>query len=180
MKKGSYLINASRGTVVDIPALVTALESGHLAGAAIDVFPKEPKNNKESFVSELQSVPNVILTPHIGGSTEEAQEAIGNEVSESLIKFLKGGATDGAVNFPQIEVEIPREVRRILNIHQNVPGVLGQVNSIISDSGANIRNQHLSTDSNIGYLIIDMEVSDALPVAEKIAQLKTSLRTRMV
>lgn len=180
MKKGSYLINASRGSVVDIESLAQAIKSGHLQGAAVDVFPLEPKNNDEPFKSELQNLPNVILTPHIGGSTEEAQEAIGREVSHSLIEFTLKGMTLGSVNFPQLEIPPLSEGIRILNIHQNVPGVLGAINSLVSKSGANIRAQYLSTDPNIGYLVMDLEVKDGFDLGDQIQNLATSLKTRVL
>ncbi len=180
MKKGSYLINASRGGVVDIPALAEAIKSKHIAGAAIDVFPYEPASNEEPFKSELQELENVILTPHIGGSTEEAQESIGHEVAESFLRFLKYGATTGSVNFPILDVNDPRGATRVLNIHRNVPGVLSSINSIISEFGGNIVGQHLATDSNVGYLITDLEIKEAKKAAEKIAQLSTSIRTNVI
>jgi D-3-phosphoglycerate dehydrogenase len=181
MRKGSYLINASRGTVVDIPALATFLENGHIHGAAVDVFPVEPENNDQNFVSELQNQRNVILTPHIGGSTEEAQEAIGREVSHSLAAFIKTGSTLGAVNFPQVNVP-PKdsEAFRLINVHRNVPGVLGEINGIVSKAGANIRAQYLSTDLHIGYLVMDMERVRPQEVCERVAGLATSIKTRMV
>ncbi|MCB0350533.1 MAG: phosphoglycerate dehydrogenase [Bdellovibrionales bacterium] len=180
MKAGSYLINASRGKVVDIPALARALKSKHLSGAAIDVFPVEPASNKEPFISEIQELENVILTPHIGGSTIEAQEAIGQEVAESFTRYFYSGATTGAVNFPQVDVAMPRDYPRILNIHRNVPGVLGEVNGIISALKGNIVAQHLSTDARLGYLAIDLGVSDPQEVAKRISALPTSIRTRVV
>lgn len=180
MKKGSYLINASRGSVVDIESLAQAIKSGHLQGAAVDVFPLEPKNNDEPFKSDLQNLPNVILTPHIGGSTEEAQEAIGREVSHSLIEFTLKGMTLGSVNFPQLEIPPLSEGIRILNIHQNVPGVLGAINSLVSKSGANIRAQYLSTDPSIGYLVMDLEVKDGFDLGDQIQNLSTSLKTRVL
>lgn len=183
MKKGSYLINASRGSVVQVADLADALRAGHLRGAALDVFPEEPKNNKEIFKSEVQNIPNVILTPHIGGSTEEAQEAIGREVSYSLIQYAERGVTLGAVNFPQLEIPPLRtmdrgEGARILNVHQNVPGVLGEINGIVSKHGANIRAQYLSTDSHIGYLVMDLETQDASQLSALIGGLPTSIKTR--
>ena len=181
MKKGSYLLNASRGTVVDIPVLAQLLKSGHLAGAAVDVFPEEPQNNDEKFVSELQGLRNVILTPHIGGSTEEAQENIGREVAYSLIQYLKSGATTGAVNFPNIDVPASSlGGRRIVNVHRNVPGVLGEINGIVSKSGANIRAQYLSTDPTIGYVVIDMENGSIDQVFAQVSGLKTSIKTRLI
>jgi D-3-phosphoglycerate dehydrogenase len=180
MKKGAYLLNASRGTVVQIPALVAALKSGHLGGAAIDVYPEEPESNVDTFVTELQNLPNVILTPHIGGSTGEAQAYIGREVATSLIKFINAGATTGAVNFPQIELAQAPGTHRILNVHRNVPGVLRDVNRIVSERNANIHSQMLSTDMNIGYLIMDLDQDVSHDVREDIAALDTNIRTRIL
>lgn len=180
MKKGSYLINASRGTVVVIEALVDALKSKHIAGCAIDVFPYEPASNKEKFVSPLQGLSNVILTPHIGGSTEEAQKAIGMEVAESFRRFLKIGSSSGAVNFPNVDLPIKKGTSRILNVHRNEPGVLGEINGIISKAGANIEGQYLSTDDEIGYLVMDVHSTHADQLAGDIAKLGRSIRTRVV
>jgi D-3-phosphoglycerate dehydrogenase / 2-oxoglutarate reductase len=180
MRKGSYLLNASRGTVVDIPALAQALQSGHLGGAAIDVYPQEPESNDDPFKSELQGLKNVILTPHIGGSTSEAQESIGREVGTSLIRFVNGGATTGAVNFPQIELPAHAETHRILNVHRNVPGVLGEINGIVSGLKANIRSQMLVTDSQIGYLIMDLDQDVSDDVRQAIGLLPTNVRTRIL
>lgn len=180
MKKGSFLINASRGTVVNIAALVQALKSGKLGGTAIDVFPMEPSSNKEKFISELQGLKNVILTPHIGGSTEEAQFAIGQEVAESFRKYLKFGATTGSVNFPVIEIHKQPHVFRIMNVHRNEPGVLGEINSLVSKLGVNIQAQSLSTDNQIGYMIMDVEVSQGDDLADQIQKLPRSIRTRVM
>lgn len=180
MKKDSYLINASRGTVVVIDALVAALKEKHLAGCAIDVFPEEPASNKEKFKSPLQGVANVILTPHIGGSTEEAQHAIGLEVAESFRRYLKIGSSSGAVNFPNVDLPVKHGTSRILNVHRNEPGVLGEINSIISRAGANIEGQYLSTNSSIGYLVMDVHSSTAQGLAEEIEKLSRSIRTRVV
>jgi D-3-phosphoglycerate dehydrogenase len=180
MRRGSYLLNASRGTVVVIDALAAALRSGHLAGAAVDVYPEEPEANVDSFTSALQTLPNVILTPHIGGSTTEAQEAIGREVSSALTKFVNTGATTAAVNFPQIEQPVIRGTHRILNVHKNVPGVLRDINRIVSDLNANIQSQHLATDAHIGYLIMDINVDVSAEVMRAIAALETNIRTRIL
>ncbi|MGK4004430.1 phosphoglycerate dehydrogenase [Sorangium sp. So ce1036] len=180
MRKGSYLLNASRGSVVVIPALAEALKSGHLAGAAIDVYPEEPESNSDGFRTPLQGLPNVILTPHIGGSTEEAQEAIGREVSRALTQFATTGATTGAVNFPNVELPPLKGTHRILNVHRNVPGVLRDVNRIVSDVNANIDSQVLSTDANIGYLIMDLAQDVSAEVSRRIGALETSLRTRVL
>lgn len=180
MKPGSYLINASRGTVVVIEDLVEALKSKHIAGCAVDVFPVEPASNKEKFVSPLQNLPNVILTPHIGGSTEEAQKAIGMEVAESFRRFLNIGSSSGAVNFPNVDLPVKKGTSRILNVHRNEPGVLGEINTIISSAGANIEAQFLSTDAEIGYLVMDVHSTHANQLAKDIEGLKRSIRTRVV
>ncbi|MBC7693511.1 MAG: phosphoglycerate dehydrogenase [Methylotenera sp.] len=180
MKKGACLINASRGTVVDVPALASAIREGHIGGAAVDVFPSEPSGNHEKFVSELQGLPNVILTPHIGGSTEEAQAAIGVEVATSLLGFINNGTSTGAVNFPKVEAEPVPGTHRILNVHKNVPGVLRDINKIVSDLNSNIRGQMLSTDSEIGYLIMDIEQDVSAQVKEAVEKLSASIRTRIL
>jgi D-3-phosphoglycerate dehydrogenase len=180
MKKGACLINASRGTVVVIEDLVNALKEKHIAGCAIDVFPVEPASNKDKFTSPLQNLSNVILTPHIGGSTEEAQKAIGIEVAESFRRFLKIGSSSGAVNFPNVDLPVKKGTSRILNVHRNEPGVLGEINTIISQAGANIEGQYLSTDEEIGYLVMDVHSTHARELAENISNLKRSIRTRVV
>ncbi|MAE75048.1 MAG: phosphoglycerate dehydrogenase [Bdellovibrionaceae bacterium] len=180
MKEGGFLINASRGTVVVIEHLVEALKSGHVGGAAVDVFPEEPKNNQEAFHSPLQGLANVILTPHIGGSTEEAQYSIGLEVAESLTRYLSQGSTGGSVNFPQVDLPTLQQGRRLINVHKNVPGVLGKINGIVSSAGVNILAQSLATDAAIGYLVMDMQSSDAKKVFEDIADLETSIKTRQL
>lgn len=179
MKKGSFLINASRGSVVVIEDLVTQISEEHIAGAAIDVFPSEPASNEERFVSPLQNLPNVILTPHIGGSTEEAQLAIGQEVSESIIKFLTIGTTSGAVNFPNVDLPRRENSSRIINVHRNEPGVLGKINSIISERGANIDGQYLATDEKVGYLVIDVHADHAKGLINDIRALPMSIKTRL-
>jgi D-3-phosphoglycerate dehydrogenase / 2-oxoglutarate reductase len=180
MRPGACLLNASRGTVVVIDALAAAIRSGHIGGAAVDVYPDEPESNSDGFASPLRGLPNVILTPHIGGSTEEAQEAIGREVSAALIKLINSGATTGAVNFPQIELPQSKDAHRILNIHKNVPGVLRDINKIVSDYNANIRGQLLATDPNIGYLIMDLDQDVSKDVKNGVAALPTSIRTRIL
>ena len=160
MKPGSYLINNSRGTVVDLAALRDALRSGHLLGAAVDVFPVEPAGAAEPFVTPLQGLPNVILTPHIGGSTGEAQERIGAEVAHKLIDYSDAGSTLGAVNFPQVQLPGRPAATRYIHIHRNMPGMLGRVNSVFSSRGVNIAGQYLQTDSDIGYVVIETQ-SDA-------------------
>ena len=180
MRKGSYLLNASRGTVVVIPALAAALTSGHLAGAAVDVYPDEPESNTDGFRTPLQKLPNVILTPHVGGSTSEAQAAIGREVATVLSKHVRTGATAGTVNFPIIEPAVRGGARRILNVHRNVPGVLRDINKIVSDLQANIRSQTLATDPEIGYLVMDLDQDVSAEVYQRIAALPTNIRTRII
>ncbi len=180
MKRGACLLNASRGSVVQIPALAAALRNGHLGGAAIDVFPEEPEANSNGFVTELQGLPNVVLTPHIGGSTSEAQESIGREVATSLIKFVKAGATTGSVNFPELEIAPAQNTHRVLNVHKNVPGVLRDVNRIVSERNANIHSQLLKTHADIGYLIMDLDQDVSSEVCRDISQLHTNIRTRIL
>lgn len=157
MKPGAILINASRGTVVDIDALHAALQSGHLAGAALDVFPTEPKGPNEPLASPLIGMPNVLLTPHIGGSTQESQENIGREVAEKLVRFLQAGTSKGAVNFPELPYQEPAGEARILNVHRNVPGALGTLDNLLADQGLNIVSQSLQTRGQVGYVITDVD-----------------------
>lgn len=179
MKPGSYLINASRGTVVEIPALADAIKAGHVAGAAIDVFPEEPEGNTKSFQSPLVGLTNVILTPHVGGATEEAQSSIGREVANSLIRHITEGCTDGTVNFPIVHTSpLPEKQYRLLNVHKNVPGVLKDINNIVSASGANIQSQHLATDPQAGYLVMDFDRPLPEDSLRQIDSLGTSIRTR--
>jgi len=179
MKKGSYLLNASRGSVVDVEALAEALRSGHLEGAAVDVYPKEPEENTRSWESVLQGCPNTILTPHIGGSTEEAQEAIGLEVSHVLISLINSGSTVGAVNFPEISLPYGGpDTHRILNIHHNRPGVLRDVNSILSEF--NVSGEILGTKKYVGYLIVDVESAASSTIKKRISALPSSIRARIL
>jgi len=179
MKPGSYLLNASRGKVVDIPALAEALKSGKLAGTAVDVYPSEPEGNVKTWVSELQGCPNTILTPHIGGSTEEAQEAIGFEVSEVLIELVNTGSTNGAVNFPNISLPYGgATTHRLLNIHHNKPGVMRDVNSVLSEF--NVSGQILGTKKFVGYLIVDVESAASEEIKRRILELPSSIRTRVL
>jgi D-3-phosphoglycerate dehydrogenase / 2-oxoglutarate reductase len=180
MKPGSYLLNASRGMVVDIEALADALKSKHLAGAAIDVYPEEPETNSDGFQTALRGLSNVILTPHVGGSTEEAQAAIGKEVAVSILRYLRQGTTAGSVNFPQAELPPTARAHRLVNVHRNVPGVLRDINRIVSDRNANIRAQLLSTDASVGYLIMDLDHDVVDEVSSAIAGLKTSIKTRVL
>jgi D-3-phosphoglycerate dehydrogenase / 2-oxoglutarate reductase len=158
MKPGACLINNSRGTVVDLDALAGALRSGHLAGAAVDVFPVEPASNADRFVSPLQGLSNVILTPHVGGSTEEAQDRIGGEVARKLIDYSDVGSTFGAVNFPQVQLPARPTGTRFIHVHRNVPGVLRQVNDAVARHGINILAQYLQTDPEVGYVVLETDV----------------------
>jgi D-3-phosphoglycerate dehydrogenase len=180
MRQGSCLLNASRGTVVDIPALADALKRGHLAGAAIDVFPEEPESNSDGFTTPLRGLDNVVMTPHIGGSTAEAQEAIGREVGAALVKLVNEGSTAGAVSFPQVDLPLTPGKHRILNVHRNVPGVLRDINRLVSDMGANIVAQVLATDPEIGYLVMDLDQDVSRDVKNAMAALTTSIRTRIL
>jgi D-3-phosphoglycerate dehydrogenase / 2-oxoglutarate reductase len=180
MKKGGSVINLSRGSVVELTALKSALETEHLAGAALDVFPVEPKTNKEEFRCEMTGVEKAVLTPHIGGSTEEAQENIGLEVATSFIKFIDGGTTNGAVNFPGVDLPEFPDSHRILNVHKNVPGVLNDVNKIIADMGANINSQYLSTYKDVGYLIVDLDKDISEEVKKRVEALPSNIRTRIL
>ena len=182
MREGAMLINASRGSVVDIPALAAALDSGHLAGAAVDVFPLEPKSNQDAFVSPLIGRDNVILTPHIGGSTLEAQDNIGIEVAAKLIRYSDNGSTLSAVNFPEVALpEHPRS-RRLLHIHRNVPGMLSRINELFSAGHFNIDAQFLQTDADVGYVVIDVSADEAQAVALKtqLADIPGTLRSRVL
>jgi len=180
MKKGAFLLNLSRGRVVDLDAVKVSLEKGALGGAAIDVFPEEPSSNDDPFSSPLMGLDNVILTPHIGGSTIEAQRNIGLEVAHTLLKFIEVGSSTGSVNFPQVELPILRDSHRILNIHRNVPGVLSSINTIIAQMGGNIRAQYLNTLGDVGYLIIDVDHQISQAVKSKIDELASSIKTRLL
>lgn len=166
MKPGSVLINASRGTVVKINALADALKSEHLAGAAIDVFPVEPKGNDEQFESPLRGIDSCILTPHIGGSTEEAQENIGIEVAGKLVRYSDNGSTLSAVNFPEVALPAHEGSRRLLHIHQNRPGMLTRINQILAEQNINVSGQYLQTDSKVGYVVIDIETPPKSTIAD--------------
>ena len=182
MKRGAHLINASRGTVVDIDALADALKSGQVGGAAVDVFPVEPKGNAESFESPLRGLDNVILTPHVGGSTLEAQDNIGIEVAAKLVRYSDNGSTLSAVNFPEVTLPGHDGSRRILHIHRNVPGVLSKINEIFSRHALNIDGQFLRTDPKVGYVVIDVAADEAQGAAlrEELAAIPGTLRTRVL
>jgi D-3-phosphoglycerate dehydrogenase len=180
MKDDACLLNLSRGSVVDLDALAEAIKHRKLAGAALDVYPEEPEGNEDMFKSVMCGLPNVILTPHIGGSTVEAQEAIGREVATTLTRYTKTGATLGAVNFPAVDQPKIPGAHRILNVHRNVPGVLRDINKIVSDRNANVLGQVLATDPEIGYLVMDLDKEVANEVRVAIKALPTSIRTRIL
>lgn len=180
MRPGALLINAARGTVVDIDALAEALESGQIGGAAIDVFPVEPKSNKETFESPLRRFDNVILTPHIGGATEEAQTNIAREVVAKLVKYSDNGSTVSAVNFPQVTIPDHDDRRRILHIHKNEPGVMEQINRVFSKHGVNVAAQYLETQGDVGYVVMDIELDDAGPLLEELRAIPTTIRVRLL
>lgn len=182
MNPGSYLINNSRGTVVDLDALAAALKSGHLAGAAVDVFPVEPTSNSDRFVSPLQGLPNVILTPHVGGSTEEAQERIGAEVARKLIDYSDVGSTVGAVNFPQVQLAARAVGTRFIHVQRNVPGMLRRLNDVFAARNVNIAAQNYQTDGEIGYVVMEAESigADARDILREIRALDGTIRARLL
>ena len=183
MKPGARLINAARGTVVDIDALTQALEAKHLAGAAIDVFPTEPKANDEEFTSPLRRFDNVLLTPHVGGSTEEAQQNIGLEVAGKLVKYSNNGSTLSSVNFPEVALPEHPGKHRLLHIHHNQPGVLSQINAIFSEQHINIAGQYLQTNPRIGYVVIDVdggERTETLQIKQRLKAVAGTIRTRIL
>ncbi len=180
MRKGSFLINASRGTVVDIDALAKALRSGHIAGAAIDVFPQEPKSNADRFESPLLGLDNVLLTPHIGGSTVEAQANIAVEVASKLVRYSDNGTTRSAVNFPQVSLPDHGLTRRIMHIHRNEPGVLKNINQVFFGHSINIAAQYLQTEGVIGYVVMDVESADVTALMKELARIPATIRTRIL
>lgn len=180
MRKGSFLINASRGTVVDIDALSVALASGKIAGAAIDVFPTEPKSNEDQFSSPLVGLDNVILTPHIGGSTLEAQENIALEVAAKLVRYSDNGTTASSVNFPQVSLPDHGKASRIMHIHRNEPGVLQSINKVFYDRDVNIAAQYLQTDGDIGYVVMDIESDNAADLFKDLLKIPATIRARIL
>ena len=180
MKPGAIFINAARGTVVDIDALADVIKSGHIAGAAIDVFPVEPKSNDEEFQSPLRGLENVILTPHIGGTTHEAQENIGLEVATKLVKYSDNGSTLSAVNFPEVSLPGHKGSSRLLHIHRNQPGVMNQINQIFAEEGINIAGQYLQTSTHIGYVVIDVETEHSEKALAKLKEINGTIRARIL
>jgi D-3-phosphoglycerate dehydrogenase len=180
MKKGGILINAARGTVVDIDALAAALESGHLAGAAIDVFPVEPHSNNDEFISPLRKFDNVFLTPHVGGSTQEAQENIGLEVAEKLVRYSDTGTTTTSVNFPEVALPSHPGKHRLLHVHRNVPGVMMAINKVFSDNKINISGQYLQTVESVGYVVIDVDQEYSELALKKLLEIEGTIRCRVL
>lgn len=180
MKRRAVLINASRGTVVDINALADALRSKHLLGAAVDVYPEEPSSNDVRFESPLCGLDNVILTPHIGGSTVEAQENIGTEVAEKMVKYSDNGTSTSPVNFPEVALPAHPGKHRLLHVHRNVPGVLSEINSIFSDHRINIAAQYLQTRAEVGYVVIDIDVEHSELALAMLADVPGTLRSRVL
>ena len=182
MRPGAFLINNARGSLVDIDALARALGDGHLGGAAIDVFPKEPKSNADEFESPLRGLDNVILTPHVGGSTEEAQERIGEEVARKLVEYSDVGSTAGAVNFPEVQLPKGTQVTRFIQVQRNEPGELGRLNDVFAGRQLNIVAQHYQTDGRIGYVVLDVEgeVANGVEILEQIRGLPGTVRARLL
>jgi len=180
MKQGSYFLNLARGHVVDVPALVANIKSGKILGASVDVFPYEPKNNDEEFVSELRGLPNVILTPHIGGSTLEAQMNIAEFVPTRMINYINTGDTLNSVNFPQIQLPKQQDAHRLLHIHKNVSGILGKINSLYSKFQINILGQYLKTNENIGYVITDVDRSYSKELLEELKHIDNTIKFRVL
>jgi D-3-phosphoglycerate dehydrogenase len=180
MKPGGILINAARGTVVEIEALANAIKAKKLWGAAIDVFPVEPGSNKDEFVSALRGLDNVILTPHVGGSTMEAQANIGGEVAEKLVKYSDNGTSISSVNFPEVALPAHPGKHRLLHVHRNVPGVLSEINKIFSDNHINIASQFLQTNEKVGYVVMDIDAASSDLALEKLAKVNGTIRSRVL
>ena len=180
MKPGSILINASRGTVVDIDALAQYMESGHLGGAGIDVFPVEPRSNDDEFVSPLRRFENTFLTPHIGGSTIEAQENIGMEVAEKLARYSDNGTSTSSVNFPEVALPTHEGSHRLLHIHHNTPGIMGAINRVFSDNNVNVAAQFLQTNESMGYVVIDIDAEYSDMALSRLAGIEGTIRCRVL
>ncbi len=180
MKKGGILINAARGTVVEIDPLAAALADKHLNGAAIDVFPVEPRSNNDEFVSPLRGFDNCLLTPHIGGSTMEAQANIGLEVAEKLVRYSDNGTSVTSVNFPEVALPSHPGKHRLLHIHQNIPGVMSEINQVFADNGINISGQYLQTNEKVGYVVIDVDAASSELAQQKLHEVKGTIRCRVL
>jgi D-3-phosphoglycerate dehydrogenase len=180
MKKGAIFINAARGTVVDIDALTAAMESKHIGGCAVDVFPVEPRGNEEEFESPLRAFDNAILTPHIGGSTVEAQENIGLEVAEKLAKYSDNGTTISSVNFPEVALPSHPGAHRLLHVHKNVPGILSAINQVFSENNINIASQYLQTNANVGYVVVDIDSEYSKIALKQLRNIEGTVRCRVL
>ncbi|MEO0442728.1 MAG: phosphoglycerate dehydrogenase [Pseudomonadota bacterium] len=180
MKSGAILLNAARGTVVDIEALAEALKDKHLSGAAIDVFPVEPKNNNEEFISPLRGIDRAILTPHIGGSTQEAQENIGLEVAEKLVKYSDNGTTTSSVNFPEVALPEHPGKHRLIHVHNNIPGVLSAINHVFSENNINIAAQYLQTNDKLGYVVIEVDADYSDIALQQLKNIEGTVRCRVI
>jgi len=195
MKRGAFLINNARGSVVDVSALAEAITGGHIGGAALDVFPHEPASKDECFECELRGLPNVILTPHVGGSTEEAQESIAVDVASKFIKYVNVGTTTGAVNVPEVELPEqeftgeglgargaagPRRRWRVLHFHRNVPGVLSSLHNAVAALGANIWAEYLRTSDEVGYVVLDIDPIEEAPLVERLRAMPETIRVRVL
>lgn len=180
MRSGAMLINASRGNVVDLDALAEALNGNHIGGAAIDVFPVEPRSNNDEFQSPLRGIDQCILTPHIGGSTQEAQENIGVEVAEKLTRYSDNGTTTSAVNFPEVALPEHEGKHRLLHVHQNIPGIMSAINQVFSDSSVNVSGQYLQTMGDTGYVVIDIESDYSNTLISQLLAIEGTLRTRVL
>ena len=180
MKPESVVINASRGSVVDLDALAVALRENRIAGAAIDVFPHEPASNQDEFTSPLRGIPNCILTPHVGGSTMEAQENIGIEVSEKLIKYSDNGSSFNSVNFPEVTLPAYSGKHRLLHIHQNRPGVLSEINIVFAKNGININSQYLQTNNEVGYVVMDVDAEHSKEALNRLNEIDGTIRCRVL
>ncbi len=180
MKPGACFINLSRGKVVDEVSLAKAIRNGHLGGAAIDVFPKEPSQNGSGFVSPLQGLSNVILTPHIGGSTSEAQKSISEFVANKLIEYVNTGSTNGCVNLPQLQLPAQDGGHRFLHVHHNVPGVIAQINNVLAKNDCNVLGQYLKTQESIGYVITDVNKEYGSGMIAELRDIKDTIRFRVL
>jgi D-3-phosphoglycerate dehydrogenase len=180
MKDDVIFLNLSRGSVVDVNALARNLRKGKVRGAAVDVFPEEPRSNKDPFVSPLQGIRNVILTPHVGGSTEEAQQNIGTFVAARILKYLESGATSSSVNFPVLQPSSTRPAHRYSHLHENIPGMLAKINDLFARHGVNIAGQHLQTRGRLGYAVIDVANGCDLSIVEELAKIPNTIRARAI
>jgi D-3-phosphoglycerate dehydrogenase len=180
MKKGVIFLNLSRGHVVDVKALRESILNGTVAGCSVDVFPYEPISNDEEFISELRGLPNTILTPHIGGSTSEAQENIGNFVPGKMMDYINTGSTSNSVNFPNLTLPILENAHRLIHIHNNVPGILAKINHILADNGINIVGQYLKTNEQIGYVITDINKEYNKEMIKEMRAIENTIKFRVL